>query len=241
VEGNLGQFFERPPVVLLASLPTESEGGAGIDRALAIQEAVLSFARAAYSHGHAVAAPADGFVAPLLAAVATEYQAPARSEAVDARPIQLAVGSWRGEEEEGGRWSRRPAPDGVMRGTFEGFDHFLAWADPRQVIVVGGGHDEPEAEPMERFIRMRDRGVGVHAIGPTLTDAALGHGWGAWDVTRNLLDEIEWPRRASDRDDDSPPLGAEAVVPYAYLMQRLLSTDEDEGTPEPVGGGFDQR
>jgi hypothetical protein len=212
--------FVAPPVMLLASLPEEDEGPAGFERSLEIQEAVLSFGRAAFSRGHQVAVPDDEFVAPLLAAVAEEYREPTRSEEVRIAPPQLEIGRIGSEDEDLSGWSRRPLHDGVRRGDFGSFAEFLESARPRKAIAVGGGGRGFRAERVEM---VRKSGIELQAIAPTLTVGARERGWGDWDATEDLLREIDWPRpQLRERGEDASPPGAEGVVPYAYLMERLV-------------------
>lgn len=245
----LSSFFDRPPVLLLAGLPLEQEEGAGFKLALEIQEAVLSFGRAAFANRQPVAVSADSFAAPLLTAVAAEYRQPARSEETEAMPPQLAIGMFGSTEEERAGRPPRVMPPGVLRWHFESFPEFLASAKPRQVVVVGGGGDGAGDMRAIQFAQAREFADELQVIEPTLTDFARGQGWDEWDVTRDLLGKIGWPGWGDDRfdaeprddarDDASPP-GAERVVPYAYLMQRLLGTDEDQGTAT-AGGGLDEQ
>lgn len=219
--GHLWAAFDRPPVMLLAGLPVTQEEGIEVERALEIQEAVLSFARAAFSVGHPVAVPADGFVAPLLSAVADEYRPPSRSEEIQETPPQLAIGVLGSVEEELGGWSRRAAPAAVLQPRFDSFEDFLESIEPRKVIVVGEGGAESGAE---RVGSVRERGVELQAVGPTLTESARDRGWGEWDAAGRLLREIGWPEPGAESREGAPPIGAESVIPYGYLMQRLLET-----------------
>jgi hypothetical protein len=237
----LSSAFDRPPVMLLASLPVEQEGEIEVERSLEIQEAVLCFGRAAFSRGHPVVVLADGFVAPLLAAVADEYRAPPRSEEFQESPPQLAIGMLGGVEAELGGWPRRDVPASVLQRHFDSFADFLGSSEPSKAIVVGGGGGESGAERVERFDRARERGVELLVVGPTLTNFAREQGWNDWDATRALLHEIDWPGPGAGHRDDARSLGAERVIPYAYLMQRLLETDDEEGIAMPAGGLHDER
>jgi hypothetical protein len=241
VPRSLGAEFDRSPVMLLASLPVEPEEGIEFERSLEIQEAVLSFGRAAFSRGHPVVVPADGFAAPLLAAVATEYRAPARSEETRRTPPQLAIGLFGGAEEERAGWPGRAVPPGVLRERFESFADFLRSVEPRKVIVVGGGVGESEEERVLRFEQASAWGVEMQVVGPTLTNFAREQGWYSLDATQGLLAEIEWPERGGDRREDGLLVGAEGLVPYAYLMQRLLETDDEEGVEMVAGGHLRER
>lgn len=225
--------FDRPPVMLLASLPVEEEGGIEVERSLEIQEAVLSFGRAAFSRGHPVVVPSDGFAAPLLTAVADEYREPPRSEEVQESPPQLAIGMLDDIEEELGGWPRRDMSASVLQRRFESFAAFLGSTEPHKAIVVGGGGGE---SGVERVDLVREREAELLVMGPTLTNFARRQGWDNWDATRDLLREIEWPRPSGEYRDSAPPLGAEGVTPYAYLMQRLLETDDEEGVAMSMRG-----
>jgi hypothetical protein len=241
MEALFGPAFDRPPVMLLASLPVEEEEEFAVERSLEIQEAVLSFARAAFSRGHRVVVPADGFVAMLLTAVAAEYRTPPRSEELREAPPQLMIGMLGSAEEELAGWPRRVVPPGVLQRRFDSFADFVGLTEPGKAIVVGGGGGESRDERVERFDRLRGREMELLVMGPTLTDFAREQGWGEWDVTRDLLGEIEWPEPGAEHRDDSLPLGAESVTPYAYLMQRLLETDEEDGLAVAVGGLHGER
>lgn len=239
---SLGAEFDRSPVMLLASLPVEPEEGIEFERSLEIQEAVLSFGRAAFSRGHPVVVPADDFAAPLLAAVAAEYRAPARSEETRRTPPQLAIGMFGGAEEERAGWPGRAVPAGVLQERFDSFPDFLRSAEPRKAIVVGGGGvGESEEERVQRFEQASAWGVDMQVVGPTLTNFAREQGWYSLDATQELLAEIEWPERGGDRRGDGLLVGAERLVPYAYLMQRLLETDDEEGVEMVTGGHLRER
>ncbi|MDX6623969.1 MAG: hypothetical protein QOE75_1901 [Solirubrobacterales bacterium] len=218
-------FEWRGAVLLIAGIPEEHDEDVSAAHMLGIEEALLSFARAAFARGHRVIVPADRIAAPLLAMVAAEYRRGPLSESIDEEPPLLGVAVL-GEGEDHPEQSLGPVlPDGIDAGGFSSFHELVAEADPSRAFLIGGSPSLGE-----RVTVLRERGVPMHAIGPTLTPSSWEAGIGEWEASERILGEVEWPGATAEEPKREAP-AAEALVPYPYLMQRLLELDDELGAP----------
>jgi hypothetical protein len=212
-------------ILLSADFPAEDEA-VPASQLLDLEEALLSFARAALASEHTLALPADRIVAPLVAQIAAEYAAPPKMEAAEAPPpVRVLFTAGRDPELEQalagheGAWSPW---HGEMLAEARGDRHPLTPEALRTIapvfaMMLGGGR-----RLFEDFRMLRELQVPLHAVGAALSgplrevrDAA------EWDVTGQLLDEIGWgtPIGETDLLDE-----AERRVPYPYLMQRVVES-----------------
>jgi hypothetical protein len=220
------------PAVLLAGLPPASEQKEPVPfrQLLEIEEAILSFARAALAAGRPIALPGDSFAAPLVARVAAEYAPAAQAEEVlrppslvevllDRRDLRLegllgdlsGVGiSTRSEEVMEGE-ERHPLTAAAVEEI-----------EPWSAVMIGGFAEMPaEAELLQM------RGVPIHGIGPTLTGP--GRELRGFDVVDDLLAGIEWDEREGSEGGPREDLPW-SMTPYPFLMQRLFQRERGDET-----------
>jgi hypothetical protein len=93
---NLPQLW-APPVVLSAAFPAEDDE-VHLEQLLEIEEALLSFTRAALAQGRRIVVPGDETVAPLVAQTVAEYAPPARAEGRKGEPPLVEVLLTRGPD-----------------------------------------------------------------------------------------------------------------------------------------------
>jgi hypothetical protein len=223
----------RAPLVLIAGFP---EVGVTARHLLEIEEAVLSFSRAAFAAGRRVALPGDRLVAPLVSRVAAEYVPPPGSEGAGegSRPIELMLTEGGDERLEGilarlghadqlrvgGRKREEPYADRHPL-TFEA----ISLSAPQAALAVGG-----DAGMVDDLELLREHEVEVVPIVPTLAGLPR-KGWQRWgtDVASEILAEAGW-------EAVSRPTGP-SLTPYPYLMQQLVAGwDEPERLPDELGG-----
>lgn len=230
--------------VLLSSWPAGEAGLSGLRAVLEQQEALLSLARAVFGAGGRLVLPADRTVAPLVAELALDYAAPPQAERREAPVEPVLVAETREPDERLrlnlARLSLRKAvgyvdADGepvAMQWQREaeethGFDGEARWAEPRRqpltldlierVHPVGAVVLSPGERALGELemLLTADIRVAVFAAGQAFRDR-----FGRFDRTEELLAGVD-PEgrrraRAGERERRAP-------VPYAFLMQRLVS------------------
>jgi hypothetical protein len=224
--GPAPDFTQRwhPPALLLAAFPSETED-VDLAQTLEIEEAVLSFARAALAQGRKIALPADRVVAPLVSQVAGEYGPTAVTEAGDGSPALVKAMFTEGRDP---RLEQALAAGGqvelgqlaVGKVEISGVRHRLTpaaleWANPERAVVIG----EPPAL-LDELELVREFGVEIATVGPTLSarDIELGN-LREHDTVAPMLDEkLELGEGEAD----------ELRLPYAFLMQELVWSWSDE-------------
>jgi hypothetical protein len=221
---------EPAPILLLAGFPDEDDETVGASQLLEIEEAILSLSRAALARGHRLTLPGDPVVAPLVVAVATEYAAPAQTEA-RSRPPWLVDVLVAGEVDEelsraltGRRQVRGVSVGEGREGTHEGRHRLTAAAmdtvRPAAAVLIGG-----DSTLAQEFALVRAFGVRMGVIGPTLTgDLARGDLSARYDVAAPILERIGW---GAGRGREVAP-DHERQVPYPFVMQQLVAEWEDE-------------
>jgi hypothetical protein len=248
---------ERPPVLLLAGFPEETDKSVPPAHLIGIEEAVLSFTRAALASGNRIALPADRAVVPLVAAAAAEYVRPLRTEAraEEAPRVEIALSGGRDPQLEAmlaraaGVAARHFTADGEVRGLREeeGEWHLhtgrhpltravLEAVGPRMAVVVGG---DPGLATEVGLIEAA--GIELAVIGHTLADASLRDDWTEMDPTLDVLERIGWPGGRGKGQAEAAEDRGEDVIPYPYLMQWLFREDEDDGVPVKSGGELLER
>jgi hypothetical protein len=203
--------------MLLAGFPEEDASAAML---LEIEEAVLSFSRAAFAAGRRVTLPGDRLVTPLVAQVAAEYVSPLGSESAGEGPQPLTVILAEGDEQidevlGGSRHVERAWLGGERHGHADRHQltsEAIRLSAPQAAVAVGG--DPGMVEDLD-LLRLHE--VEMAPIVPTLA-GSLREGWGRWgpDVASRVLDEAGWQEFVGER-------AAARRVPYSYLMQHLIS------------------
>jgi hypothetical protein len=208
----------RAPVMLVAGFP---EAGASAAQLLEIEEAVLSFSRAAFAAGRRISLPGDHFIAPLVSQVAAEYVLPLGSESVDEgpRPVEMILAEGRDEQldEMLAGWRHvRGVSLGRARGTHGGRHRLtseaIEFSAPQVALAVGGAPGMADDLDLLRLHEVR-----LAPIVPTLA-GSLREGWERLgeDVTGRILAEAGWEEAVGERT-------AARRTPYPYLMQQLIA------------------
>jgi hypothetical protein len=209
-----------PPLVLAAAFPDEDDE-VPFEHLIEIEEALLSFTRAALAQGRRLVVPGDEAVAPLVAQTVAEYAPPARTEQREGEAPLVEVLLTRGpdpplEEALAGIDRVRPRVARGQEGAGEGRRHPLTVEavrelEPAGAVVIGGSR-----ESVEDVAVLREVSVPLFVVGPTLT-GPLYEFSDLWerDFTRGTLAEIEW--QEAERE-----LAFDTAIPYAYVMQRLV-------------------
>lgn len=236
--------------MLVAGFPPEPEEGDPVAAPflLEIEEALLSFGRAAFAAERQVVVPADREVAPLLASVAAEYRAPLRSEGEEGERALLGVALTGGRDGElEGELARVPGvavlgPDGgpleieerARREEGTGLDSgadarhpltldLVAGVEPRVGVAIGW-------VPGRRFdtTHFLARGVPVETIWPTVSgdpDSA----WASEGSMGRVLEECGWsPRPAGEGEEGEASAEGPRWIPYPYVMQRMFGEEMPE-------------
>ena len=223
----------RAPLVLVAGFP---EVGVTARHLLEIEEAVLSFSRAAFAAGRRIALPGDRLIAPLVSRIAAEYVLPLGSEGAGegSRPVELMLTEGGDERLEGilaglehADWRRvgggtREEPYADRHPlTFEA----ISVSAPRAALAVGGG-----AGLVDDLELLREHDVEVAPIVSTLA-GPLRKDWERWgtDVASKILAEAGWEAVSNE-------LAGRPGTPYPYLMQQLVADWDD---PEPFWDALD--
>jgi hypothetical protein len=233
-------------VLLLAGFPGEDED---VPAAwlLDTEEALLSFTRAALANGLTLAMPLDHVAAPLVAHTAAEYVPPPQMERVE--PIEplvemFADDGWDTQLEQsltGLEHARmvslgdRPPPDADdsqssedARGTARHSTlRILERVRPVVAVMLGDTR-----RLVDDFFMLREYGIPLHVV-TTLPGAhVVRSDLREYDITSRFLAEIDWPN--AQTEDDHPSADGSRVLPYPYLMQRLVERiGENAGTDRP--------
>ncbi len=221
--------WERP-VLLSAGFPHEDDE-VRASRLHEIEEALLSFTRAVLAQGGRIVLPADRVVAPLVAETAAEYAPPLRTEATG--PTRPLVGVLLTEGRDAQLEQALAALGHVTPMFFGDVDrqhtgrHRLTIeavesVRPSSAVVLGAA-----PESLDDIRVLQEREVLVQVVGEALA-GSLGEPGELWhyDVTRRILQEIEWRVDAPGARHD---LDVGRRVPYPYVMQRLV---EEWGTDD---------
>lgn len=210
------------------------------------QEAIVSLARAVFAVGGQLVMMGDADVAPVVAAVALDY-ATAPSAERSARPVTPLVVVESGGEDPSLRalmWpyvlhdaveyvdaNREPVaaeqrfPETSLR---QARRHPLPpWVverfEPRGAVFIGA-----DAQASAEIEGLQSRGVRVAVLTATVLDDGRAETWADLDPAR------EFARGRSDRwseRDERPRNGSGEVVPFPFVMQRLVA----EWTGRPRG------
>jgi hypothetical protein len=214
---SLPQLWAQP-VVLSAAFPDEDDE-VPLQHLIEIEEALLSFTRAALAQGRRLLVPGDEAVAPLVAQTVAEYAPPTRAEEQEEGPPLVEVLLTRGpdprlEEALAGIGRVRPlvarGAEGVREGRHPLTYEVLRDLAPAAAVVIGGSR-----ESIEDVGVLRDLQVPLFVVGRTLSGALADRGLWEQDFVSGVLGEIEW----REPEDD---VASGLAFPYAYVMQRLV-------------------
>lgn len=202
------------------------------------QEAIVSLARAVFAVGGQLVMMGDPDVAPIVAAVALDYAAAPSAER-SARPVTpLVVVESDGDDpslralmgpyvlrdavEYVGSDGELVAPEGRLSETNlrQARRHPLSpWVierfELRGAVFIGA-----DAEASGDIEELRSRGVRVAVLTATVLDGDRAEAWADLDPARDFVEARldRWSER-----DDRPRGSSEDVVPYPFVMQRLVA------------------
>jgi len=213
----------EPPVVLSAGFPDEDDDVPAA-QLLEIEEALLSFTRAALAQGRRLMLPADRVVALLVAQTAAEYALLPQTEMSEpARPlIEVVLTEGRDAQLEqalAGLNHVRPHLFGNPKAQHTGRHRLTSDAvreiQPASAVVLGGAR-----QSLDDVHMLREFNVRLYVVGATLAGPLREHGelW-EHDITERMLAEIDWGKERGEADIG---VDVERQIPYPYLMQRLV-------------------
>lgn len=234
--------------VLLAAWSAEEAGLSDLRSVLERQEALISLARAVFGIGGRIALPADGVVAPFVADLGVDYATAPGAERREVRDVEPVLVVETEESDERLREDlARPATRGAVRYVDSAWEPVML--RPRAELADDetdalDGRPELRRQPVTQALVERAGPVLAVVVSPSMdavgevdtirsagVDVAafavsehLRERFREYDRTEELLSRFERDHRRREwqpERQDRPP------VPYAFLMQRLVSSWAD--------------